>query len=154
MPPHRLTTSVIVVDADRVLILCDETGGIVRWRLPEGVVREHEALRAAAERGFQAEIGLPVKVGELAFVAELLASSRTPSLHFGFVGRLEAVDTPAPREGSSQSPHVSGVRFVATGELRAHLAHRPLLIALESWLEERTLRYHVFDLDRIPGGLE
>ncbi len=149
MSEHRLTTSVIVADADRVLVISDETGGVLRWRLPRGIVREGESLRAAARRGFAEEVGLPVNIGELAFVAEFLSSSRTFELHFGFVGRLPQIDIAL--DGRSPKPaDAAEARFIPTGELRAHIRHRPLVIAIETWQDERALRYHVFDLDRIP----
>lgn len=147
---HQLTTSVIVADADRILLLCDSTSGTVRWRLPRGVAEQGEHLRAAARRGFHEEIGMAVSIGELAFVAEFLSTSRPPELHFGFVGRMPASDGDA-KERPLRAGGPAEARFVPTGELRAHLTHRPLLIALESWLDERALRYHVFDLDRIPA---
>lgn len=150
---HVATASVIVADADRVLLVCDQTGGKVRWRLPRGVVRAGESLRAAARRGFNQEVGLPVNIGELAFLAEFLSSSRANELHFGFVGRTPSINE-IPAERPRRPASAAEARFVPTGELRAHLLHRPLLIALESWLDERALRYHVFDLDRIPGEID
>ena len=138
-----------MADADRILLVCDETHGRLRWRLPQGVVRPGESLRAAARRGFDDEVGLPVSVGELAFIAEYLSSSRPNELHFGFVGRIpRSEESPARLPGRPAG--APEARFVPTGELRAHVLHRPALIALETCLDERELRYHVFDLDRIP----
>jgi len=149
MASHRLSASVIVAESDRVLVVCDDSAGTLRWRLPRAVVRSGEPLRAAARRGFEEEVGRSVRVGELAFVTETVARAEPLALHFAFAGRL--VEEGAPWAAVDRPEARCGARFVPVGELGAHIADRPLWVALGAWLEERTIRYHVFDLDRISA---
>lgn len=147
---HRLTAGVVYV-ADGSVLLVREGNGEGGWSLPKGVGEEDESLRSAAEGGSVRETGMALNAGEVAFITEYhFPHSRRhpPQLQFFFVARQSSQGESLLGSGFAE------VALVPVDQLRKYVTFRPWLIPLETWLDERTMRYHVFNLDRIEPVID
>lgn len=112
------------------------------WDLPGGTPRRGESLADACAREVREETGIPVEVGELAFMVErfgfLSDDPQRRTTYFFFL--VERTGAPiGPRD-----PDISDVAFRTVDEMRA-LCTQPYHREFFAWLESgRRRRYFSF----------
>lgn len=141
----RIGVGCIVLRGEEILLV-RERG---RWSLPKGGLEVGELIQDGARRETFEETGLVVELRELAFIVEFQAKTWGHHLQFFYTGR-EVSGSLNPRDPDRD---VQEARFIPLRQLREFIRFRPRLVALETWLRERTPRHFVFNLDKEPAML-
>ncbi|GAB4113219.1 MAG: NUDIX hydrolase [Spirochaetota bacterium] len=66
----RIRVAGLVVEENKILMIAHKKGSEIYWLLPGGGVEYQESLDEALKREFREELGLTVKVGDIALIAD------------------------------------------------------------------------------------
>jgi ADP-ribose pyrophosphatase YjhB (NUDIX family) len=136
---HRLAVGIVVLKDDKVLLVKDKSS----WSLPKGSIEIGETFLKAAEREGYEETGFKITAVEVAFVTEFTSKKYGQHLQVYYSGKLisdkEEIEDP--------DLDVTEIRFVDRKDLRSLIKFRPWVLPLDSWIEDKQLQYHTFDLD-------
>lgn len=64
----------VVIEGDKILLLDQHTDGKRSWSLPGGNVEPGETIGEALERKVRGETGLPIRVGDLLCVGDVVGA--------------------------------------------------------------------------------
>ncbi|GAB3798145.1 NUDIX domain-containing protein [Virgibacillus kimchii] len=131
----------VIIEQNSSILLVKEKG---HWGLPKGEVEFGEFLKDTAKREAFEETGLKVDVRELAFVTEFKQKSLGHFIQFFYNaevvgGRLEINDPDL---------EIEKVSYISKEELFHYFTFRPRAVPLKYWLENKSLAYFQFDLDK------
>lgn len=136
---HNLAAGIVVLKDDEVLLVRDKYG----WSLPKGSTEIGETFLHAAEREGYEETGVKMAAEEVAFVIEYTSKKYGQYLQVYYAGSL----TSEQNEIEDPDQDVLEIKSVNIRDLRNFIKFRPWIIPLESWIQNRELKYHSFDLD-------
>lgn len=71
----RIRVSGLMMDGDRVLLVCHKKHDSMYWLLPGGGVDYGESLVDAVKREFLEEVGITIDVGDVIFVSDAISPS-------------------------------------------------------------------------------
>jgi ADP-ribose pyrophosphatase YjhB (NUDIX family) len=115
----RVRVTGIVVEADRILLLNQDTPGTGRsWSLPGGKVEDGETLADALRREMKEESGLDVEPGRLLYVCDHPGASGGPVVHMTFEARRTGGTIGDITAGADTTP-IRGVEFVPVARLQS-----------------------------------
>jgi len=117
----RAGTGVLVVRDERVLMVCRERLGKMRWELPSGLVEGSETFEEAAQREAFEETGIQVAIGDLlctVVIDEPTEHYRSINVYF----HAAVLSQAEPAVHVTDEP-ISEVRFVDLASLPARKIH-------------------------------
>ncbi|WP_188995967.1 NUDIX hydrolase [Paenibacillus nasutitermitis] len=136
---HNLAAGIVVLKDDAVLLVKDKYG----WGLPKGSTEMGETFSQAAEREAHEETGLKIVAGDVAFVTEYTSKKYGLYLQVYYTGSLPSEQN----EIEERDDDIIEMQFVNIKDLRNFIKFLPWVIPLETWIQNRELKYHSFDLD-------
>lgn len=136
---HHLAAGVIIIENDQVLMVRDAQG----WCLPKGSSEVGEPLFQTAIREAKEETGFDVILTGVAFVTEY---------HTEQLGQYLQVYYEAKIQGgimcASDPQEISELQFVPIDQVQKYMRFRAWILPLKTWLRDRKMAYHHFDLDQ------
>ncbi|MBM7661081.1 ADP-ribose pyrophosphatase YjhB (NUDIX family) [Bacillus mesophilus] len=138
---HKLAAGVVVIKDNKVLLVKQKSG----WGLPKGSTEAGEFFYEAASRECLEETGLEIVIGDVAFIIEFRSKQYGQYLQVYYSAKVSE----SPQfQINDPDDDIIEVKFVSITELREYIRFLPWIVSLEKWVENQTMSYFNYDLDK------